>query len=297
MIVFGGQGSPPSRGQLEGALATDRGARLLERATRAAGLDDVAALGARGGRALERTAVLQPVVVALGLAAFEPLCASVDGAALTLVGHSLGEVAAVAASGALAFEDAIDLAAERGRAMEAASRARPGGLFAMERADATRALASVAGLFVALDNAPDEVVVGGDAAALAEVARVCPGRRLRVEGAFHGPTMASAADAMDAACRAAPFGAPSLRLLTALDAGLVESAERARDVIALGPSRTMRFRETIALAARGARRDIVVGPARAVRALLRQNVPAVEVHASEPARDVERARTVLREAS
>jgi hypothetical protein len=109
--------------------------------------------------------------------------------------------------------------------------------------------------------------------------------------------MASATEAMHTACRAASFGAPSLRLFTALDAGLVESAERARDVVALGPSRAMRFRETVALAAREATRVIAVGPARAVRALLRQNVPSVDVLAIETALDVARACTALREAS
>jgi len=297
VVVFAGQGLAPSRAHLEALLADESGARQLELASRFAGLGGAKEFLAEGGRALDRTAVLQPLVVASSLVAFESLAELLVDVETTLVGHSLGEVSAVAACGALAHDAAIELAAVRGAAMEAASLAAPGGLYAMRREDADRARREVDRLFVALDNAPDEVVLGGDADALAGLTRRFPGARLRVPGAFHGPSMAPATVAMRAACQALEIASPTRLMITALDCEPVADAALVRDVLTLGPSRPMRFREAFGVAARDALMALVCGPSRAIRAIVRQLAPALRVLGCETERERDDARAALREVS
>jgi [acyl-carrier-protein] S-malonyltransferase len=113
-------------------------------------------------------------------------------------GHSLGEYSALVAGGALTFEDALALVAERGRLMSEHGR---GSMLATTLdVGAAAELADKHHCAVAGANLPDQTVVAGEDAdleALAEdLAKVHPGKRgvrLATEGAFHTYLMISAA--------------------------------------------------------------------------------------------------------
>ncbi|HLE58673.1 MAG TPA: ACP S-malonyltransferase [Candidatus Limnocylindria bacterium] len=116
-----------------------------------------------------------------------------------VAGHSVGEVAALAAGGVLSVADAVRLAAERGRLM--ADAAVGGGMIAVIGLDrhavgaVVEARAAGDDLVIANDNAPGQVVISGSEQALAAVAeplRQAGARRairLRVSGPFHSPAM------------------------------------------------------------------------------------------------------------
>src|SRR3954454_15844177 len=116
-------------------------------------------------------------------------------------GHSLGEYAALVAAGALQFDDAVLLVAQRAAAMADAGERSPGSMVALLGGEdhAVRALAQRLGLTVANDNAPGQLVLSGapDAVAQAEeLARDETGARApRLDGsaAFHSPLMQPAA--------------------------------------------------------------------------------------------------------
>ena len=87
-----------------------------------------------------------------------------------MAGHSLGEIAALAAADALTAEDGLRLVAARGRLMQQAAEAGEGGMLAVrarERA-AVEQVAEACGLTVANDNAPDQLVLSGADAGLGE---------------------------------------------------------------------------------------------------------------------------------
>ncbi len=121
-----------------------------------------------------------------------------------VAGHSLGELAALAISGAFSVEAGLELVVERSRLMALCAETTPGGMVAvigMNAADVTSQVGDLRGVWVANDNAPGQVVLSGTheglaaaSAALAEAGarRLVP---LTVSGPFHSPLMEPAAKA------------------------------------------------------------------------------------------------------
>lgn len=270
--VFPGQGAKELPDAVEAALAAGgEGRALLERAARCAGLDGGADLLSRGGRALERTAVAQPALVAvcLSLAAAE---ASPPEVAL---GQSLGELVAWIVARGVPPAAAVELAARRGRSMEAACRSRPGRMLAVgapEPGALTRALEAgrAAGeLAVATTNGPSELVLGGDEAAVRVAARVLGGTLLRTEGAFHTALMAPAVDPFAAALAAAPLGAPRCAVAWSTPGPPPASVDEERAWLAASLARPIDF--GLAVRRAGGVELQILGPPSAVRHALRSS--------------------------
>ncbi|GHD52876.1 hypothetical protein GCM10017083_28820 [Thalassobaculum fulvum] len=172
------------------------------------------------------TARAQPALVALQWALTEQLRAwGVEPAACA--GHSVGEIAAAAASGLVGWEDALRFAAARGRLMGGLPEG--GGMAAaMLEPAAAEALAAELGLSLAAVNGPRSVVLSGAAAALdAALVRLeadgVPARRLSVSHAFHSGLMEPVLADLAAV---APRGAGStVKLVSTLTGGVVEAVD------------------------------------------------------------------------
>jgi acyl transferase domain-containing protein len=144
--------------------------------------------------ALDHTAIAQPAIFALqtGLAA---LWRSWGIEPEAVVGHSVGEIAAAWACGALSLEEGVRVAAVRGQAMEAAHGKGKMAAVELSEEEARPVLQGYEGrLCIAAVNSPSSTVLAGEARALEEVAArlkeqgvTC--RMLRVELAFHSPQM------------------------------------------------------------------------------------------------------------
>jgi [acyl-carrier-protein] S-malonyltransferase len=149
----------------------------------------------------------QPAIFAHSLATF--YMAEMSGeleAPVYMAGHSLGELSALCAAGAIQFEDGVRLARERGRLMKQAGEQQPGSMaavIALERdvlqavCDEASATGSIGGVVIANDNAPGQIVISGDKAAVmkaGELAKARGAKRvlpLNVSIASHSPLMAS----------------------------------------------------------------------------------------------------------
>jgi len=162
---------------------------------------------------LTDTAFAQPGVVVASLAAAATLREVLEASGHSLTpalcaGHSVGELAALAAAGAVTTEDCLRLVALRGRLMAEASAVADGSMAAVlgleeqllvelcsRASQETRAIVQVANL-----NAPGQVVLSGSRHALAracDLAREAGARRvvkLEVSGPFHSAYMRPAAD-------------------------------------------------------------------------------------------------------
>jgi [acyl-carrier-protein] S-malonyltransferase len=152
--------------------------------------------------ALRQTEITQPALYVHSLAVMAVLETAGYQPAMT-AGHSLGEYSALAAAGAIAFEDGLRIVRLRGEYMAAAGNERPGTMAAIlgmhdadiERlcADATESTTSV--VQPANYNAPGQVVISGDVDAIERamsLAKAQGARRvvpLPVSGAFHSPLM------------------------------------------------------------------------------------------------------------
>jgi len=155
--------------------------------------------------ALKQTEVTQPALYTHSLAAMAVL----DAKGIvpdTVAGHSLGEYSALAAAGALSFEDGLRVVRRRGELMGEAGDRRPGTMVAILGADDDHvravcdAISADDGAVVqpANYNAPGQIVISGDEDAVARATNEIDGRcmPLPVSGAFHSPLMTYAREGL-----------------------------------------------------------------------------------------------------
>jgi [acyl-carrier-protein] S-malonyltransferase len=233
-FCFPGQGSLEAGMGRDVAEAVPAAREVLRRGSEASGLDLERLCFEAPLEELVQTEVQQPALVATSLAilaairerGFEPDF---------VVGHSVGEFAALVAAKMVDLEAAIALVRERGLAMAEAAKQHPGSMAAiLGLADdvVERLCRGIAGVWPANYNCPGQVVVSGsDPAVMAccEEAEREGARRtvqLKVSGAFHSPLIARAADRLRPAVDRVKFhegAAPFMSTVTAK----IEDARRA----------------------------------------------------------------------
>ena len=179
--------------------------------------------------ALTATEIAQPAIFAATLAAFSALRERHEAWPAMVAGHSLGEYSALVAAGCMELADAARLVRTRGELMADAARQLGGGMAAIINMDgeAVQTLvrdASADGvLAVANYNSPGQIVISGEAAALATahtLAKERGGRAipLKVSGAFHSPLMAPAQERLEPHIAAAQLTDAEVPLVSNADA-------------------------------------------------------------------------------
>lgn len=159
---------------------------------------------------LNQTDVSQPAIFVAGVACWKGLLAAWgfgngEAQVIATAGLSLGEYTALHVAGAIDFAEALELVVLRGRAMQDAAAASPGGMVALIGADEAQATAvcdkarGADVLVCANFNAPGQIVLSGSKVACDRAAIVAGEMGLRatplvVAGAFHSPLMQPAAD-------------------------------------------------------------------------------------------------------
>jgi malonyl CoA-acyl carrier protein transacylase len=252
-------------------LVAQRCPELLERCIELVGEDPFA-------RVEESTRFQQPAIFCASIAGWRGLPGDVrPGAA---AGHSLGELAALAAAGVLTVEDALELVVLRGRLMaEADDRGSMIALVGANEAEAAQ-VAGAAGLTVANDNAPGQIVLAGDRESFDRAEQLAGelGKRtirLPVAGAFHSPSMAPAVAPFRAALDEVELGEPRFTVFSCASA---EPFADVRDELARALIRPVRWRETFtALHDAGATRFVEVGPGKVLARLAKRIVPGTKV--------------------
>ncbi|HAE59092.1 MAG TPA: [acyl-carrier-protein] S-malonyltransferase [Anaerolineae bacterium] len=208
---------------------------------------------------LNDTLNTQPALFAHSLAAYRVFCARQPGLApVFMAGHSLGQLSAVAAAGALCFADGLRLVRRRGELMKRAGEENPGGMAAILNLDIPTldrvcAEASTADevVQVANDNSPGQVVISGAKPALEralELAKAAGARRaipLAVSIAAHSPLMTCILPDWDAAVQAANFSDAAIPVVgNVACAPLTRAADLRADVLAQMTSR-VRWTESV----------------------------------------------------
>jgi [acyl-carrier-protein] S-malonyltransferase len=226
---------------------------------------------------LTQTDICQPALVATSIAAWR--VATEAGLRPGLVmGHSLGEYSALVAAGSMGYAEALRIVAERGAAMRAAGQAAPGAMAALLGLadDDARALAEEAGdVWPANFNCPGQVVVSGTADGVDRLMAIAAERghratRLQVDGAFHSPLMAPAAERLRPALDAWEPGPPGPPFLSTTTCER-EPPERMREVLLAQLTAPVRFGDAVATALdAGAGRFVEVGHGRVLSGLVRR---------------------------
>jgi [acyl-carrier-protein] S-malonyltransferase len=296
-FCFPGQGSLEQGMGRDIAEAVPEAMEVFERGSEACGLDLARLCFDAPLEQLVETEVQQPALVATSLAILAGLRAQGIEPDY-VIGHSVGEFAALAAAEAIELEDAIALVRERGLAMADAARQHPGTMAAiLGLADEVveNLCRKIAGVWPANYNCPGQVVVSGANAAvdefLVEAEREGARRtvKLKVSGAFHSPLVARAADRLKPAIdrvRVAEPVAPFMSTVTAR----IESAQRIRPLLVDQLTAPVKFTQSASeLVREGVRTFVEVGPGNVLSGLVKRidrSVKAVSVNNLEGLRTI-----------
>ena len=193
-----------------------------------------------------------------------------------VVGHSLGEYAAMYAAGALSLVDGALLTARRGELMH--TQMKPGAMVAVvaELAAAER-IAAECDADLAAVNGPDRQVLAGDEDTMARVAAALDRegltwRRMAVDRAFHSALVDPVLEALREYAEAITFRPPRIPLISALDGSMLSTVDGR--YLAAHARRPVRFNLALAaVAERGSTRFLELGPDAVLTAIGWRSLP------------------------
>jgi len=274
----------PGQGSLEAGMgraiaeAEPEAMEVFERASKAAGLDLIHLAFDAPEIELVATEVQQPALIATSLA----FLAAIRKRGIKpdfVVGHSVGEFAALAASSALKVEEAIALVRERGIAMAEAAKWHPGSMAAilgLDDATVERICRRILNVWPANYNCPGQVVISGEHASVEEACVIAKEEgarravRLRVSGAFHSPLVAKAADRLRPALEKVKFSEPTAPFMSTVTAR-VENAKRMGPLVVEQLTAPVRFTQAAqALVKEGVNTFVEVGPGNVLSGLVKR---------------------------
>ncbi len=299
-FCFPGQGSLEQGMGRDIAEAVPEAMRVYEVGSDASGLDLRALCFDGNVEELVDTDLQQPALVATSLAVLAAL--KVRGIEPDyVVGHSVGEFAALAAASSIGVEDTLELVRERGLAMADAARDNPGAMAAilgLEDAVVERICRRIAGVWPANYNCPGQLVVSGEkdavdeCCALAEEEGARRTVKLRVSGAFHSPLVARAAERLRPAVDRVRFAEPIAPFMSTVTARL-ESAPRIAPLLVDQLTAPVRFTQAASeLIKDGARTFVEVGPGNVLSGLVKRidrGVKAIPVNSLAALEKIEEA--------
>lgn len=271
VFVFSGQGAQTA-GMLGDSLGAVPGARdILERADQRLALPLSRLMQDGPADALNDTALAQPALLTVGvLHAWHLRQLGLEPEAM--IGHSVGQFAALVTAGALDFESALDLVRARARLMAAAMPPAGGAMAAIlgpDRAavyDACCAARTSGVVGVACHNAPDQTVISGTRTAVDAVADrleasgfgVVP---LAVSVATHSALLSGAAAELEPLVAACAVADPAIPVIDNVTARPLEDAAAVRRSIVCQLTRPVLFEESVrTVRARGPATFVQCGP-------------------------------------
>jgi [acyl-carrier-protein] S-malonyltransferase len=244
---------------------------------------------------LNRTDIIQPCVMTVCWAAYEVWRESYGFENVSVTaGHSLGEIASLAAAGSIPWETALLLVKERGRIMAQAAGEQAGGMIAivgLEEAEIERirAEASARGrLWIANRNADVQFVLSGEVAAVQEaeqLALAAGARRaliLTIPLAAHTPLMEAAAAAFRKAVDMLPLKAPSIPILANASGEALRTVAALQEELRLQMLRQVDWARTmVSMRTMKVRTVVELGPGRVLASLAAKHIPGVDTWNAE----------------
>ncbi len=284
-LVFPGQGSQQVGMGKDLAQQYPAAAQLFEQADQVLGFSFTKLCFEGPAEQLDETINTQPALYVTGVATLRAIEAQLGSIKpLATAGHSLGELTALTAAGALPFEAGLKLVRERGRLMKEAGEKSPGAMAALlgvEIADAQAICEQASSqtgkpVVVANDNCPGQVVISGDAQALDSALAIAKERgkraiKLAVSIAAHSPLMAQSAEAFRAALLQTPFEMPTMSIIGNVKAAPLRTREDIMTELGAQLTSSVRWTESVqALQALGVKTFIELGPKEVLTGLLKR---------------------------
>ena len=288
-FMFPGQGSFELGMGREIAEAEPAAMAVYDEGSDASGLDLAALCFSGSADELMQTEVQQPTLVATSLA----INAALRARGIEpdyVVGHSVGEFSALGAAGSMGVSEAIALVRERGLAMAAAAKERPGSMAAiLGLADEVveGLCRKIHNVWPANYNCPGQLVISGETGAVDECCEEAQREgarravRLKVSGAFHSPLVERAAERFRPAIEKIEFKVPSAHFVSTVTAKL-EDVTRLRTLLVEQLTAPVKFTQSAReMIADGVTTFVEVGPGNVLSGLLKRidsSVNAISVN-------------------
>lgn len=300
-VLFPGQGAQHEGMGRDWCEAYPVAARTFAEASAVLGFSLEEACWSRGDE-VHRTDVAQPGILVTSAAIVRVLIERglAPQAAPLTAGLSLGEYTALWFAGALEFADAVRLVRLRGEAMQAAADAIPSGMLSLMGAseEQARALAAVGAAHgicaVANLNAPGQVIVSGELAALDALEAAAPEhgvrrtRRLVVAGGFHSECMRPAAARLAAALAEVEIRAPRIPFLTNVTGDFERDPQAIRAHLAAQVCSSVLWERSMRTAlAAGVQRFLEPGPGKVLAGLMGKIERSAAVRSAAAPADLE----------
>ena len=329
-FLFPGQGSQAAGMGADIFETSPAARRVFESADEALGiaLSDLCFHGPDD--VLRETINAQPAIVTVSLALLAALQASLNEHTSSwssplvpsyTAGHSVGEYAALVASGALQLKDAVRLVRERGRLMHYEGTVCPGGMAAvigmeegpLEEVCQEATAQAVVNLprdahpgqgrvSIANFNAPGQIVISGEQAALSvamELAKARGAKRvipLAVSGAFHSPVMQPAAVGLAQAIEQTEVHDASIPIIGNMHAKPLTKAQEIREELAQQIAAPVQWTRTIEyLAGAGVTIFLEIGPGQALTGMVKRIAKGVTTLNISSGADIEKVAGIMRE--
>jgi [acyl-carrier-protein] S-malonyltransferase len=277
-FMFPGQGSYQAGMGRDVAEAVPEAMAVYEAGSAASGLDLRQICFHDPVENLLDTKLQQPALVATSLAINEAI--RVRGIVPDfVVGHSVGEFAALGAAQSIPADQAIELVTQRGIAMAEAAKERPGSMAAiLGLADeVVEGLChKISNVWPANYNCPGQIVISGEDGAVGECCTEAEREgarravRLRVSGAFHSPLVERAADKLRPAVERIHFADPRTAFMSTVTAKL-EDASHYRELLVRQLTAPVKFTQAAReLVGKGVTVFVEVGPGNVLSGLLKR---------------------------
>ena len=284
--IFPGQGSQfPGMGKaLYERSAEAR--EMMDKANEILGFPITDIMFGESAEDLKATRVTQPAIFIHSVVLAR--CSGLEAPSMA-AGHSLGEFSALAAAGAMDFEDALRLVAVRASAMQKCCEQVPGTMAAVIKLPTETVeeiCASCAGLVIPANyNSEGQIVISGEAEAVAEACakmkeagakRALP---LAVSGAFHSPLMEPARLELAEAIDKTPFLVPVCPIYQNVTALPSTDPEVIKDNLLRQLTSPVRWTQTVQnMVADGADSFLEIGPGTVLQGLVKRIAPEVEIN-------------------
>jgi [acyl-carrier-protein] S-malonyltransferase len=250
----------------------------------------------------------QPAIVTTSIAALEALRESLGEleAPTFAAGHSLGEYSALVATGSLTLEDAVRIVHIRGAAMQEAVPPGQGAMAAIMGGDEAAVIslcadAAQGGVVQPANfNAPGQIVIAGDEAAVGRAVALSKERNLKaiplkVSAPFHCALMAPAAAKVKDALAGVTVRAPSAPVISNVEAEPNADGARVADLLVRQVDSPVLWDRSIAkMAAAGVTKALELGPGKVLAGLVKRIDKRVAVHSVGDSASVAQAAEFLR---